>query len=140
VENNFKFELRNELSELARVTEEIHACAGIDTLDSQTVYTLDLTLEEMLSNVIKYAYSDNSSHTINLSLKITEDKLILTIEDDGNEFDTEHYTEPELSNDISERPIGGVGIHLVRNMTESVKYQRKNDRNILEITILKHKV
>jgi anti-sigma regulatory factor (Ser/Thr protein kinase) len=106
-------------------------------LTPDIVFVLDLCMEELITNVIKYGYDAPAQRQIQIDLSLQEGLLILEIADDGKPFDPTRIPEPDLDAPLEERRIGGLGIHLVRNYVDSMEYKREGDHNI---TTLKKKI
>ena len=104
-------------------------CAKHD-LNDDIVFTLDLCIEELVTNIIKYAYVDRATHPIQIDLDFMEGQIVLEIRDDGRPFDPTQLPEPDLNVPLEERAIGGLGIHLVRNYMNSMEYRREANQNI----------
>lgn len=93
---------------------------------------VELVLEEVLTNIVKYAYPDaGGKMKLTCSLEGTTFRLVL--QDRGNPFNPLAKDPPTLSSDITERPIGGLGIFLVQHMVDHVAYERVDDRNVLTL-------
>ena len=97
---------------------------------------LHLALEELLLNLVHHT-TLTEEDTATVTLEKSNDLLTMTIIDSSAEFNPLTVTEPDLSLDLEDRPIGGLGIHLIKQNTESVSYQRSNDQNILRL-VWKH--
>lgn len=130
-----EFVIKNDISELPGLAAKAHEFLDPLDLPVKQVYAFDLALEEMLTNTIKYAYDNPGAHEITIKINVDEKLILLSLIDDGHEFDPLQTQNPDLDADISERAVGGVGIYLTKNMVDDMKYHRKNDRNILEIYI-----
>ena len=126
----FTVGLRNDLDEWDRVAEAVEGFAEECGLPPKATYTLFLVLEEFLSNIIKYGYADDEPHEIVARLGIVGDSLIVRIEDDARPFDPRTAPKPDTTAPIADRPIGGLGLHMVREMTEAVDYERLGDKNV----------
>ncbi|MFN2342285.1 MAG: ATP-binding protein [Desulfonatronovibrio sp.] len=94
---------------------------------------IDLVLEEVLLNIINYAYPENQKADIQIGFGISSTKLSIRIIDQGREFDPSAKPDPDISLSVEERKIGGLGILLVRKISDEFSYQRSNNRNILDI-------
>ena len=103
----------------------------------KAAYAVSLSLEEIVTNIVKYAYDDPDAREIDVGLVVDDRAVVIRIEDDGKQFDPSSFPEPDTSLSIEKRTDGGLGIHLVRKMSESMKYYRENGRNILEILIFR---
>jgi anti-sigma regulatory factor (Ser/Thr protein kinase) len=97
---------------------------------------LHLALEELLLNLVHHT-TLTEEDTATVTLEKSNDLLTMTIIDSSAEFNPLTVTAPDLSLDLEDRPIGGLGIHLIKQNTESVSYQRSNDQNILQL-VWKH--
>lgn len=99
-------------------------------------YQINLVLEELGINIINYAYDDEEIHKFNVSLTMEANALTIDIIDDGQAFNPlSEAPEPDLDSDVEDRPIGGLGIHLVRSMMDELHYRREADKN--HITLVK---
>lgn len=127
--------IKNTFEEMGVLCGEFHEFLKGMELASATVYVLDLALEEMVTNIIKYGYDDKGGHNIRVEVEIDKDAAHMLIEDDGHEFDPLNQAMPDLDRDITEREIGGVGIFLTRNMVNEINYSRENNKNKLRITV-----
>lgn len=94
---------------------------------------LQVSLDEVLSNIIAYGYADMAEHEILVRLAIVGGTLIAEIEDDGLPFDPTRAPAPDLSGDIAQRKVGGLGIHLVRSLNGKMSYERVGGKNRLRL-------
>jgi anti-sigma regulatory factor (Ser/Thr protein kinase) len=127
--------IQNQVSELVELTKKADAFMQYHQLPVETIYKVDLILEEALTNIIKYAYKDTLAHDIRIEMTLKEHELIIEFEDDGREFDPLDAPPPKAQESISESPVGGLGIHLVKQMADGVEYRRQQGRNILRARI-----
>ena len=123
--------LRNHLAELERVAQRIAAFGTEHRLPSQVVFDLTLALDEVLTNVIAYAYADHGDHEIVVRLSQQARTLIAEVEDDGRPFNPLEVPPPDLDAALADRPIGGLGLHLVRRVTDGLDYERAAGKNRL---------
>ena len=126
--------LKNSLTEIGRISETIDEFCAFNKLPSDTGFALNLSLEEVLTNIIKYAYNDNDEHTILVRLYLNRGRAYIEVEDDGKPFNPLAVEPPDIHKPIDERPIGGLGIHLVKNHMDSLDYRRNGNRNLLIMT------
>ncbi len=111
------------------------AMAGLSRwLEEQSVapaasYLASLALEELVTNCIKYGYDDTAAHVIQIHLQLAGGEMIMTVEDDGHPFNPLEQAEPDTNLPIEERPIGGLGIHMLRKMSDRMEYVRENGKN-----------
>ncbi|MBF0476312.1 MAG: ATP-binding protein [Deltaproteobacteria bacterium] len=101
----------------------------------KVVHEIDLAIDEAATNVINYAYENTAGDlTVSISLEdsLEEPKtLVIALIDHGKPFNPLTIPPPDLESDIDHRPIGGLGLHLIRKFTDSVYYRREDDKNIL---------
>jgi anti-sigma regulatory factor (Ser/Thr protein kinase) len=124
--------LVNQLSEVAKLAGFVEAFGVAEGLDAAAVFNLNLALDEVVTNVIRYAHDDDGrEHPIVVRLALERDVVTAQVEDDGRAFNPLEAPAPDLSANLDERPIGGLGIHLVRSVMSSVEYRREDGRNVL---------
>ncbi len=100
----------------------------------KALYLVPLAIEEIVTNCIHYGYDDAGEHTIVITLSVADQTLTLTVEDDGHEFDPMARETPDLTVPAEERSIGGLGIHLLRNLSDGMVYERRDGMNRLTLT------
>lgn len=111
--------------------------AALLKFNAKRISQINLVMEEVLVNIISYAYPVDREGVIELRYNNNGDNILLEIEDNGNPFNILSSPEPDIGLNVEERDIGGLGILLVKKMTNSLEYERKDDKNILTITFLK---
>ncbi|MGH7930038.1 MAG: SpoIIE family protein phosphatase, partial [Candidatus Binatia bacterium] len=128
-----EIKLTNQLSDLERFNQSLTEFGRRHGLAAKVVHDLNLALEEILTNVISYGYTDNRQHEIRVRLSVQPGEVKAEVEDEGQAFDPLEAPEPDTAQSLEEREIGGLGIHLVRKLTDSLEYKRQGDRNLLTI-------
>lgn len=127
--------MKNEMSEVARMRTFFFSVCREHGIDEETFKTLNLALEEWVANVISYAYPKGMRGHVEVTADVNDNVLTLVIKDHGTPFDPTQYAEVDIDADLSERAIGGLGIHLIRTIMDSVTYQRTTDGyNCLTLT------
>ena len=119
-----------ELERLGRFVEELGRAAG---LSAQVIFDLQLAANEIVTNVILHGYDDEREHTIIVRLVANVGEVTVEVEDDGRAFDPSSTPAPRLDLPLEERPLGGLGVHLARRVTDAIEYRRQDDRNILRM-------
>lgn len=120
----------NEISKLAPFVEEI----GEElSLSPELVFNLNLVLEEAVSNVILYAYPKQMGKEINVQAAYSNQNLIFVLTDSGEPFDPTLVPEADISLPADERPIGGLGIFLIKQIMNEVEYQRVKGKNVFTL-------
>lgn len=113
------------------VTESASSRAGWGDVD---IGRLELALEEVLTNIIRHAYPSGGGD-VRVELDLQDDgSLRLLVEDSGIPFDMTAVKAPDLASPLDDRVVGGLGIHLVKSISDSVTYQRYNEINRLDIS------
>ena len=110
-------------------------CAGKNNIDEKNILRIELAIEEVLTNVIKYAYQSEPGDVQVTCFFDKDNHFVIEVEDQGVPFDALSIDEPDIGSDISERKIGGLGIFLLKKTMSDVTYQRKEDSNILRLTV-----
>lgn len=99
----------------------------------EMLFKIELVLEELLTNVIRYGYADGAGDIEVGCNRLSDATFHLFIRDWGKEFNPVAKEDPDLTQGIDERPIGGLGIHLVRKMVDKISYERTDDSNVLNL-------
>ena len=123
--------LINDQSEVERLSRLVDAFGEAQGVPPEILLNVNLALDEVITNIIRYAHGDGRQHPIDVRLAIESGVLTAQVEDDGRPFNPLDVPVPDLNASLDERPIGGLGIHLVRTMMTSVEYRRENGRNVL---------
>ena len=126
--------IENDLSEIAKVDEKLDDFAEQFGVPPAIAATFHIIFNDLLNNVISYGFNDEQRHFIDINLKLTASGLTVSIADDGVPFNPLAETAPDTTLSIEDRPIGGMGIHLVINMVDDISYQRTADKNVLTLT------
>ena len=131
----YQLKLRNNLSEIPKIetfVNEVASVAGIK--DHLTTSSINLALEEAITNVIMYAYPSGIDGPVYLEAVISEGKATFILSDTGKPFDPTKAEEVDVTLAAEDRPIGGLGIHLVRTIMDNVSYEYLSGKNILMMT------
>ena len=126
--------LNSSEEELERLVAFIDAFCQSHALPDETAYQLNIALEELVLNAMKHGACDPAEGSIRLEIELDGDTLRIELSDTGVPFNPLDRPEPDLGGNIAERPIGGLGIHLVRTLMESIGYERRQGRNHLHLT------
>ena len=127
--------MKNNRFSFHKVSRDVERFLIAAHLDSRTSCSVSLAFEEMATNVIKYSYDDSLEHFLEIRIEILENCVIMTLADDGHEFDPTACPAPDISQNLMNRPVGGLGIYLTARLSDSMNYRRENGKNILVITI-----
>ncbi len=130
----FSIQLTAKIENMEVLVQSVSSIAGKMGFTAKRIREIELAVEEALVNIINYAYPCGVG-----DIKITciqEDSpraFVIEIEDTGVAFDLLSLKDPDISADLSERQIGGLGIFLIRKLMNDVQYRRKNNRNVLTL-------
>lgn len=117
----------------------ISDCAKSQGFPEERVSQIELAAEEALVNVFNYAYPDGTGD-VHLACRYDgNDRFEITITDQGVAFDIMSLDDPDLSSDLPERQVGGLGIFMIKNLTDNISYRRAEEKNILVLTFRKIK-
>ena len=133
-QERLEISLANDLRELAGVASKIDRFCEARDIEPQVAYAVNLSVDEILTNTISYAYDDDEPHRIELVVRMEDGTLVVVIEDDSAAFDVTAETQPEVDAPLSERDIGGLGLFLVHQMMDGVEYRRRDGRNVVTLT------
>ena len=124
----------NQLAELQRVSHIVEEFGARHGVPAPAVFEISLALDEILTNVIAYAYDDHQDHVIAVRLAIADDGLTVEVEDDGRPFNPLEVPAADVTQPVENRPVGGLGVHLVRRVMSGLEYRRERGKNILVMT------
>lgn len=127
--------LENDVTQLILLNGFIEETGRKFGLNEERIGELNLVLEEAVSNVIFYAYPGKSGCRVEVSLTKENGILEVVICDSGLPFDPTGRLEPDIHLAPDEREIGGLGIFLVRQIMDTVRYSRENGQNVLRMTL-----
>ena len=135
-EHSFDFEIGNDLTNIDRVIEKFMEFSSANGISGKITNPICMAFDELLTNIISYAYVDGTRHEIGIKVSLIQDAVVIVITDDGLPFNPFTREDPVTDLSIEERGIGGLGIHLVKNVMDEAYYKRHVDRNV--ITIVKN--
>jgi anti-sigma regulatory factor (Ser/Thr protein kinase) len=126
--------LADDVGEIPRLNEWVEEVLTAEGVAAPIVFKMTLALEEAVVNVINHAFDGVAApHRIILSLEVMPDRVRAELVDNGREFDPAAAPAPDLTSPLDERPVGGLGLHLIRSMVDRVDYRRDGDENRLAI-------
>jgi anti-sigma regulatory factor (Ser/Thr protein kinase) len=134
VGESLTIEVPNSRDAIARANEEAERWLESYQPGPEVLNLVLLAIEEVVTNCIEYGYDDDDEHTIVIVLSISDGKLIMEVIDDGHRFDPLHQPAPDFSLEVQDRPIGGLGIYLLRKLADHISYERRDGTNRLTLT------
>ena len=116
----------------SQILEEILKSPEISSCNKDVAMKLKLACEEIVVNVTSYAYPEGSDGFLDVYIR-KDDRIVIRFEDGGIPFNPLEHENPDTTLSWDERPIGGLGIFLVRSMMDDVRYTYENQKNVLTI-------
>lgn len=135
-----RIKLPAKLENLEQFMGFLSGCAREHGMEQKRVVEIEIAAEEALVNVFNYAYQDRDGDVEMICKSDTYDKFVIEIIDSGVYFDLLSLKKPDISLDISERKIGGLGIFLMKNLIDDVQYRREEDKNIVTLVVSKTQI
>lgn len=123
--------LNNDLSEISRLEAFLEELGTELQLTPELVMNINLALEEAIANIIMYAYPSEQQQKVVLKVTFSEQQLVFLLSDKGIIFDPTQVEDADIDLPLEERPIGGLGIFLIRQIMNEVSYERIGDVNRL---------
>ncbi len=125
--------LTNDLKRIPRLNTFVEEACESNGLDMATTAQVNLALEEAVVNVMNYAYPKNKTGNITIEAKANKSELSFVINDTGTPFDPTAKPEVDITLSAEDRSIGGLGIHLIRQIMDHINYERVDGHNILTL-------
>ena len=125
--------LENNLDSIPQLNEFVDGISEELDFDMSTTMKLNLAIEEAVVNIINYAYPEGTKGFVNIDASSNDVRLKFVITDEGTPFDPTTRKEVDTTLPVEERPIGGLGILLVRKLMDSINYERIDGKNVLTL-------
>jgi anti-sigma regulatory factor (Ser/Thr protein kinase) len=129
--NQLSVTVANRRTEIERLGRLVDAFGEAHGLSGDVMFSVNLALDELITNVIRHGYDDKAEHRIAIRLTLDHEALLVEVEDDGRAFNPVEAPAADVGAPLDQRPIGGLGIHLVRALMDDLEYRRDGDRNIV---------
>ena len=126
--------LPNDINTIPQLNEFIDTVCEELEIDMALAMSLNLAMEEAVVNVMDYAYPEWTEGEVDIEAIADETQLHFTISDSGKPFDPTAKEEVDTTLSAEERPIGGLGIHLIRQLMDNISYERRDGKNILRLS------
>lgn len=134
--NGFELTIAPDRGAVARANAAFTAFAEANAVPAGVRRSLNVALDELLQNTIAHGFAGRQGGgigVVTIAVELEMDRVTVTLTDDGRPFDPLGAAAPDTAGSLEERPIGGLGIHLVRQLMDEVRYQRRADRNIVTL-------
>lgn len=132
---DFSISISNSLSEVSKATEAFELYSDQSGIPASVTMKINVVLDDLLTNIVSYAFPEGGEHEILISIEKSANRLRLMIEDGGLPFDPFGQPEVDTSQALEEKEIGGLGIHLIKNIMDEASYQRSGDRNLVTLVM-----
>ena len=129
----YRITLSNDVQEVSALNEFIDGMCETLGLDMTTTMQMNLAIEEAVVNVMTYAYPAGVKGDVDIEAFADDKYLKIVIRDRGKAFDPTAQEEADTTLSAEERPIGGLGIHLVRQLMDTIDYRREDGLNVLTL-------
>jgi anti-sigma regulatory factor (Ser/Thr protein kinase) len=133
---NHIIHIKSRISGIGIMNEQLSKMCKEWTIDKDVAFSMNLALEEIVTNIIQYGYHGHEEYDITIRFSLEKHNMRIQIKDSSPEFNPLELAEPiGLDKPLEERSIGGLGIYLVKKFTDNFSYRRMNSKNV--ITLLK---
>jgi anti-sigma regulatory factor (Ser/Thr protein kinase) len=133
VAHKHSFELKNDLSELKLLKQNLENFGRPNGLSNSCINEINIGLDELFTNIVSYGFKDDSDHRIRFNIHLKKDVLTINVEDDGIPFNPLEIKDPGTPTDLIDVKIGGLGIHFVKQLMDDVCYDRNQGKNRLTL-------
>jgi serine/threonine-protein kinase RsbW len=129
----FRQSIESDFPALKELMDAANKFLESQNVDAQAAFRINLTLDEIVTNIIKYGYTSPGEHTIEVAINVDADVVEAVISDEGHEFNPVLHQRKKSSEILTERTTGGLGIHLIKKLLCSMNYRREGQRNIVQV-------
>ena len=129
--HGFRMSIGVHPGEVGKVNAAFAGFAETHAVPAATRRSLSVALDELLANALSHGLAGRDAGLVTIEVKLDQERLTVTVTDDGPPFDPFGRTAPDTTLSVEERPIGGLGIHLVRQLVDEVSYQRRDGCNVV---------
>lgn len=127
------------MAHLETLIQFVNGCGEAAHFPVQRIREMELALEEALVNIVRYAYPETGGD-VTVSCRVEDSRrVVLNISDGGIPFNVLEAPFPDLTADVDERKVGGLGVYLIKRMADEARYRRDGNRNLLELTFDRHR-
>ena len=130
-------EIVNKRTEIPRLAEIAERFGRAHQLSDDDVANIQLVLDEMVINVIRHGYEDvgdRAVHHISITLQLRADVLTIELKDMARAYDPREAPAPRFDLPLEERGAGGLGVHIVKSIMDTIDYRRERGQNIVTMT------
>lgn len=126
--------LQSRREEIERLVDDVNRFTKRHDIREDDANALHLVLDELVINIVRHGYGETNDGTIQVRLERSGDTLTVVLKDGAPAFDPTRVPEPDLDQPLELRPVGGLGIHIVRSLVDAMTYRREGNANVLTLT------
>lgn len=134
--SGFAMSIGADAREVAKVNASFADFAAEHALPAAVRRSMNVVLDELLINTVSYGLAGRDGGQVTIDAELEADRLTLTLTDNGTAFNPFGRDAPDITLSVEDRPIGGLGIHLVRQLVDDVRYERRGDTNVVVLVKL----
>ena len=127
-------QLSNNRPEIRNLRNRFDIFAKDNELPNKVIHDVQLALDEIVTNIVEYGYDDDDKHFIDIKFILNEKSLKIIIIDDAKPYNILDNKDPDTSLSLDEKPIGGLGIYLVKRLMTNIDYDYRDGKNHLLLT------
>ncbi|KAB7776224.1 ATP-binding protein [Xanthomonas sp. LMG 12460] len=131
-----RWQMEPAIDALAQLSDSVEAALRRHGVSGEQVSRTRLIVEELACNTLEHGHLRREPLPVDVILHLLHDALVLEFHDSGPAFDPRDAPVPDLDADIAERPIGGLGLHLVQQLADRLDYHHDAGRNVVRIVLL----
>ena len=129
--HGFRMSVGADPDGMAKVNAAFAELAETSALPEAVRRSLNVALDELLANELSHAMGGAGTGSLTVEVAVNKERVTVTITDDGPQFDPFVQATPDTTLSVDDRPIGGLGIHLVRELMDEVSYERRDGHNVV---------
>ena len=133
---HIRLQVPQEQGQMGDLVAAIDGVLAREGVDPAVVHDVQLVTEEVVCNALDYGRVEGREHEISVGIGIDGNLITLEFRDDCVAFNPLENPEPDLDADIHDRPIGGLGVHLIKELAEDVSYRREEPHNVLTVVLI----
>ena len=127
ITNTIEFSLKNDLNEISRLSSQLKKISVRFVLSKIDSHDINLVLEEWFTNLVRHGYQKSEESEITVRITISDTTCHLTISDEGRYFNPRQFNLPDLNKNLDERVPGGLGLHLIFKLMDSISYKKEKN-------------
>jgi len=127
----YKLNAVNTIDNLALIGEFLEKSLKAHNVDAAAIYEIQTAVDEAAANVILYGFPDGRQDDIEIQCTVTDTRVTVSIKDTGAPYDPTSAPAPDLTSDIENRRVGGLGVHFMRELMDELDYECKDHTETL---------